>query len=142
MTETISFIIAILSTLITGVVSIFTVYVQSKTNEDNNKRLLEIEKLNNENQLKLKRLDYYYSEKSSVIFKYLDDLFDYLNNPSPLALKKYQSSTYKVCMFVSGDAYTHIEYINNYINDGDFKNAKHHVEFLMGALSSDSKQYK
>lgn len=138
-----SFIVSLSTIITSSAVSIVTVRHQTKINEDNNKRLLEAEKLNNENQLKLKHLDYYYSEKNSAVCKYLDDLFDYLDEPSQRNFHRYQTSMAKASMYVSSSVYEHIDLINCLIKGNNLNEVrKTQIDSLIDSLCSDNQQYK
>lgn len=138
-----SFLISLATVATSCAVSIVTVRHQTKINEDNNKRLLEAEKLNNENQLKLKRLDHYYAEKSLAVSKYLDDLFDYLDEPSEIYLLHYRKSMAKACMYVSKKVYDEIYVINLLIKENKIENIKKsYIESLIDSLCADGQQYK
>lgn len=138
-----SFIIKVSPIIVPSAVSAFTVWNQYKINQDNNKRLLESDKLNNENQLKLKRLDYYYADRSSVVSKYLDDLYSYLDDPIPFNLLHLKKSTAKACMYVSGELYDEIYYINELLKDNKLELVKNDcLDELLNALCRDSQNYK
>ena len=138
-----SFILSLVAAIVPSVVSIVTVYLQFKNNKDNNNRLLEADKINNENKIKLKHLDYYYSEKSSIVGKYLENLINYLNNPSENNLLNYQISMAKASMYVSKKVYEEIEFIDQLINDNKLKTVKDNcLTDLVSSLCTENQQYK
>ena len=134
---------SLVASIVPSVVSIITICVQYYISKNNNERLLKSDKLNNENQLNLKRLDYYYSEKVLAINTYIDCLFKYLNDKSKENLFYYQIAKAKACMYLSSSACDQAEIINfkiskNQIND--FYDTD--LEFLIDELRKDSQQNK
>ena len=112
-----------------SVVSIVTIYHQTKIN-----------KQNNEFQLRLKYLDYYVMQKDLAISSYLDCLFKYLDNQSQANLTNYQIAMSKVCIYVSEKSYNEIDKINYFIKNNNVNDVN--IEILIDVLNKETQQYK
>ncbi len=134
-----SFIIALLGLIIPLISTILNNSHQAKINLQNNECNLNLNTQNNEQSLKSKELEYLYSGKFQNLSSYLDDLINYLEDFSDDTLKKYKLSMAKVCMFVSGNVYDHIEEINLLIDKGQITDAEECLyNELLPAISTDS----
>lgn len=123
-----------------SVVSIVTLCLQQRTNKKNNELQLEINKLNNEHQLKLKQFELYKSPKNSSINCYLDNLIQYLNNPSSENFINYQFSMAKASMYVSAKIYSEIDDINTAIQNNKIDDVKKsYFSSLLDAINADAK---
>ena len=120
-------------------VSISNNISQTKQNEQNNKYQLELNKQKCNHEIQLKQLDYYYSDFSSSVVSYLNNLYAYLDNQSNENHLKYQKSMIKVSIVAPKNVYSYIDTINEYIKSGNIKQVKNTlVQDLIDALNKEA----
>jgi hypothetical protein len=89
----------------------------------NNCHQREVNKQNNELQVKLRRLDFYYTYKDKAINEYLNALCEYLNNQNSQNFNKYLAAHSKAFMYLSSEACNAIDGINILVKGKHFEQA-------------------
>ena len=129
--EILSYIFAIALTFSAVVSPIITAKI-------NNKHQLEINKQNNEFQIKLKDLELNFPARDKAFDIYLECLSKYLNHPSSSNLYNYQVSMAKASMYSSKNVRGSLETIDYFINE------KNDLQKVSKLISNDlsSSMYK
>lgn len=125
-----------------SVISFFTIIYQVKINRDNNKQQLELNKQSHDYQLKQKQLEIYNTIKTTVINDYLDNLNNYIFNPTDKNFINYQIAMSKTCMYTSKKNYETISIIDSLIKAKQFDTIKNsYLACLFNDLNIEAHQY-
>lgn len=140
-------IITVITTLIAAIgptaIAIINSFKQSEQNQQNNNYMLKLNSQNNTHQLQLQKLEHYYTEKTSAINNYLENLSLYINNPNDKNFEKYQLAMFKVCLYISKDLYNSVKFIHSCLKKSEnMQETKHLIEEeLIKKLNNEAQNY-